>query len=243
MNNNLEYQVIKLPSKCIPYKDVDPASIQIRPLKAKDEALIAEINDNNIERKTKILFDSVLLGIKSKDLTLGDRLYLLLWEMMNSYNDEIEVQFVCDTCFEKIRNYPIKISEINSVELSDSYEEPYTINLSCTNINTRLMRISDEIEIALFTKSKNNTYLYQYALTIIDDKLNTLEKVKILEELDTKDLAKIRAFHEQFAHGPDMIIKYVCPICNEEGSFILPFQFSTFFPQGEALIRNFGNRV
>ena len=232
----------KLPSRHLVY-DVDPAAISIRVLKGKDEKLIAEMTYENSARKLLSVLKNVLAGIDPEKLTLGDEKYIMLWLTINSYTPVTPLEFVCEGCMQKIQR-DINLSELEVKELPEGFKEPYPVKLSeGTVVNLRLLRTGDEIKILDYEKKDSSAWLYRYALSIVDDKVNIVDKVQMLENMNACDLALIRAFHEKYDHGPIMESKYECPKCGFEGVVTVPFRLELFFPFGNTLKATFGNRV
>jgi len=235
---------IKLPSKCLPYKDVDPSKIAIRTLKGKDEKIISEMSGENFERKFLTLLQNVLVGVDPSVLTLGDRLYLAVWEAMNSYSKEFTLKHECETCWQT-SEFTVDLGKINSIDLPDSYKQPYELYLpkSKQTVTLKLLSISDVIKVDELSKAGTNVWLYRYAYGVESPGKNIPEKAEFLEELPTKDLALIRGFHEKFYHGPKMEVSYECPKCGGAGIMPVPFRLEMLFPYGEALTRNFGDAI
>lgn len=233
---------VNLPSRCKVY-DVDPASITIRTLKGKDEKIIAEITSDNLVLKMNQLLENVLEGIDPRKLTLGDRQYLLLWLATNSYGKDYPVEVVCEGCGQLI-SVTVDLSKLEVEYLPEDYSEPYEVQLSDgKSVYLRLFRVEDEMDILEWESQGKNSWLYRYALTLVDESKNIIEKMKFLEDLEAKDLAKIRAFHEKFDHGPIMESKYECPYCGFKGVMAVPFRIEMVFPIGPTLRRNFAEGV
>jgi len=236
------YKKIDLPSRCLVYPGVAPEDIKIRTFKGKDEKFIASLNYENLERKFADLLRNVLQGIAPEELTVGDRFYVLVWETINSYTPEVDIEIICKNCFQRIVT-SIDLSQLEVAELPDNFQEPYSITLSDGSVvSLRLFRVKDEIQIADYEKRNPNSWLYRYALSLIDDR-PIQEKIDYLENLEAKDLAKIRAFHDKFYHGPIMESKYVCPKCQAEEVVDCPFRLEWILPFGKTLVRTFGNGV
>lgn len=237
------YLEIQLPSKCLVYKDVDPAKIGVRTFKGKDEKLMADLNIDNFERRVLTILTSVTKGIDPSLLTTGDRLYILIWEAINSYTKDIVVEGICGNCFEKI-SIPADLSQLEVINLPEDFKEPYSLTLSNGEvINLRLFRVADEVKIADYEKSsKDSAWVFRFANSVMGDK-NIIDKVAWLENLPAKDLAAIRAFHEKFYHGPKLETKYVCPKCEGAGVMPIPFRLQVFFPYGKALSGFIGDGV
>jgi hypothetical protein len=236
------YIRLDLPSKCLVY-GIDPTTIGARLLKGKDEKLIAELTYDNFDRKFIAILRNVVTGIDPKDLTVGDRLYLMLWEAINSYSKMCDIETQCGSCFQKV-NYQVDLSTLAVIELPGDFKEPHSVTLSNGDVvKLRLFRAGDEDKISEVQKAGYQTWLYRYALSIIDDKKSDWDKVAYLEELDTKDLALIRAFHEKYYHGPKMEVVTECPKCGVSEVTPVPFRLEYFFPYGKTLRRYFGDAV
>lgn len=238
------YIPINLPSKCLVYEGINPSDISIRTLKGKDELLIAEMNIENFDKKFLLVLKNVLKGIQPEKLTLGDRLYLAIWLTVNSYMKEYPINYECEKCWEKLECI-VDLSKLEIISLPDSFKEPYAIKLpkSEETINLRLLRYEDILKIAEMEKQGTNVFLRRFALSIVDDSKSLFDKESYLENLDVKDIAVIRAFHEKFVHGPKMEIGYECPKCGGTGVMPVPFRIDILFPYGKRLERFIGNTI
>jgi len=235
----MEKTALKLPSKCLCYEGVVPENLTIRTLKGRDEKLIAEISKDNYEKKFNQLLSGCIEGIDTGKLTLGDRKYVMLWLAINSYGSIHPIEFVCENCLNKLK-LDVDLKSLTVTELPDDFKTPYSITLlDGSLLNLRLLTINDEIKLAEFEKNGQNTWGYRWALSIVND-MTFMDKVNLVDNMEAKDIAKIRAFHEQFAHGPILETKYECEKCGGDGITPIPFRFELFFPYGEKLTRFFG---
>src|ERR1035437_9410203 len=174
----MEVQLVELPSKGLVY-DVPLSDIVLRSMKGGDEKILAELSIDNIETKYLALLknrihggDPLVKGIDPAKLTLGDRLYILLWLRINSYSPTFKSSVVCSNCFKKVK-VDIDLTKIEEKGLPEGFKEPYEVVLdSGDKVNLRLFRIADEI--LAYEKEKKDgveeTYLYRLALTLVDDK-------------------------------------------------------------------------
>ena len=235
---------LSLPSKCLTYKDVDPAKLQIRALKGKDEKLIAEISGDNFEKKFLALLRNVLQGIEPEKLTIGDRLFVTIWEAMNSYSNTFLLKHECEHCWQT-SEFEIDLTKFEVVELPDTFKQPYEIKLPNSGdiVKVNLLTIADVIKVDDMAKTGQNVWLYRQALALEMPGKNVFEKVEYLESLEVKDLALIRAFHDKYFHGPKMETKYECPKCGGAGVMPVPFRIEMLFPYGQTLARNFGDSI
>ena len=235
---------LDLPSQGKVY-DVPLDKIVIRPLWGGDEKLISELNIDNIETKYLSLFSNktrdgkpVVSGIDPSKLTLGDRLYILLWLRINSYSPKFKANLVCDYCFEKI-NIEIDLTTVPEKTLPVDFKSPQEVTLdSGEKVSLRIFTVADEI--LAYDKEKKEgiekTYLYRLALSIVDSK-TIPERIAFLEDLTGKDLSKIKYFHESNVHGPQLDkIPYVCPKCKEAGLLTLPFRPTWLIPSGTEIL-------
>lgn len=233
-----------LPSKCLVYKDVDPAKLQIRALKGKDEKLIAEISGDNFEKKFLALLRNVLQGIDPEKLTIGDRLFITIWEAMNSYSNLFNLKHECEHCWQT-SEIEIDLTKFEVVELPDTFKQPYEIKLPNKGeiVKVNLLTIADVIKVDEMAKTGQNVWLYRQALALEMPGKSVFEKIEYLENLDASDLALIRVFHDKYFHGPKMESKYECPKCGGAGLVPVPFRIEMLFPYGQTLTRNFGNSI
>ena len=234
-----EFLPINLPSKCKPYEGVEPADIRVRPYKGKDEIFLAEINPINLEQKFVEVLKNVVSGIDPEKLTLGDRLYIIIWEYINSYSEVTQVKTMCSHCLRSIE-VGVDLRILNSIELPDDFKQPFEKTLpSGKKVLLRLFNIKDEICSIEYEENLDNGYAYRLARTIVADG-DILDRVTEVEAMSSKDTASIRAFHEEHYHGPEMSTKIKCPKCGEEEEVDIPFDLNFLFPVGEALRGAFG---
>ena len=223
MSSREQYIPITLPSKCLTYEGVDVNSIKIRPFKGRDEALIAELTLENLKKKFVTIIENVVQGIEPEKLTSGDAKHIILWEAINSYNRDYPIQIACENCLQKVQ-IVCDLGKINSVELPNNFSQPAEVKLSDKTIRLRLLTIADEIASFDWAKVGKSTYLYSYALSIVDEDTTIPAKIAMLEDMSPADLNEIRKFHTKYNHGPDMEVPYTCPLCNYEGKLVLPFR-------------------
>ena len=233
---SIEYTVIKLPSFGKVYSESNQ-EVSIRSLKGIDEKVLAEATAKNYESVMLRVMENVVKGINPINMTLGDRKYVFTWLAINSYGKDIQVDIECDFCESRVK-HTVDLSKFDVIELPKSFIEPFIIEIKGLKIPLRLMRVSDIIQISDLESKGKNSWLARYALTIQNGK-SLWENVRMLEDMPVKDIAKIRAFHEQFDHGPDMQISYTCDSCKEEMPVQVSFRIDSIFPFGSELKKYF----
>lgn len=233
---------INLPSRCLTYPGLHPEDIKARAYQGSEEELLSQINPINLERNYLEVMKRVIQGIDPIKLTLGDRLYFIVWECINSYMDVIQVKTVCSHCLQEVE-IPVDLKELKVINLPEDFKEPREVPLpGGEKIKLRLLTVEDEIEIEEYQKKHGSSHNYRYARSIVSEK-DILEMLDKVEKMSAKDKATLRAFQEKFYHGPDLYHKYTCPKCKEEDEVEVPFRFDFLFPTGETLTKTFGEKL
>ena len=241
------YYPLQLPSRCLVYKDIikdnSQEQIKIRAFKGKDEKLVAEISTENFEKKFQQILKNVLIGIEPSKLTVGDRQFLMLWETINSYDKLVSITHECEHCWQK-SDFSVDLSLLEVNYLPENFVEPYDVELpiSKVTVKLRLLRLEDMANIDELVKLGKNVWLYRYALSLVNSK-TVWENVEYLENLDTQDLTRIRAFHDKFDHGIKMEFNYTCPKCGGTGLMPVPFRLEMLLPYGKAITKYLRNPV
>lgn len=114
---------LSLPSKYLPYEGINKEDVTIRSYTAKDEVYLAEINPINLESKYLQVLKSIVRGIDPKLLTLGDRLWIMIWEYITSYSPTIKLSTVCSHCLAEV-DVSIDLTNLELVKLPDNYHQP-----------------------------------------------------------------------------------------------------------------------
>jgi len=242
--SNENFLPINLPSKCIPYDGIKPEDVQIRSYEGRDEIYLSQITPVNLSQKFLLILQRVLRGIEPKKLTMGDRMFLIMWEYINSYSDSLRYKTVCSHCLRQV-DLRVDLNKLEKIELDDDFKHPHILTLPICgeDVSLRLYTIEDEIAVEKWEDENNpDPYLYRFARVMVDDK-NIHERMKYLGHLKGKDMAVVRTFHEKFMHGIDMCTTSPCPKCGEEEEIEIPFRFDFIFPDGQALVDSFGEGV
>jgi len=233
---------INLPSRCLVYEGVEADSVKARAYQGKDEVYLAQINPTNLERNYYEVLRDLIQGVDPLKLTLGDRMYIILWECVNSYTSTLNVSTVCSHCLAS-ELVTVDLRNIEANELPEDFKQPYSVKLSTgKEIFLRLLTVDDEIKTEKYGKEKEDDFLYRYARSVVtdDDILQTLEKFR---EMPAKDVLRIVAFQEKFFHGPVMESKFTCSKCGEGDTVEVPFRFEFFFPDVSQLAESFGEGI
>lgn len=237
------YMNVELPSRCLPYGDeVNPEEIAIRPLIGEDEKILAELTTANFDKKTAAILGRVFKGVNPLDLTLGDRMFLLIWETINSYGSLYPLPIICPNCFRKV-TIDIDLSKLKKKFLPEDFKQPHTVKLmDGSSVDLRLWTVRDEIEALNYENTGNSSWHYRYAQTIVSEE-GIWDKIKKLESMDTKSTGLIRAFQNKYAHGLDMMYQYNCPKCDGGDELECPFRVDMLLPTGATIARSAGVEI
>lgn len=238
---SMSYLPVQLPSGCRAYINIAPEDITVRPYTGEDESILAQINPTNIEKNFLVILSRVLSGIDPKLLTLGDRLYLILWLYINSYSETVRVKQVCSHCLQE-QEFTVDLRKFNIKVLDPELHIPTSVTLpvSGTTVHLRPLNVGDEVAAEKLATSGTDVHLYRYARSIVgqDDPVGKMTEMK---KWPAKDVARIRYYHDVEAdHGPIMASILPCPNCGQEEEVSVPFRFDFFYPEGTALRACFG---
>lgn len=236
---NHQYFPISLPSNGRIYPIQD---ICARPLCGADEVLLAQMSPTNMEQRFLVLLQNVMQGVDPARLTLGDRLYMILWLTISSYTDTLPISYVCSGCFQEV-DVEVDLKTMEVITLNDDFKQPYYIKLSDgQEIGLNLLTVNDMVQVERYLLNHEDDHVFKYSLTI--DGPDPIEKkMELYQSLPIKDTAKIRAFQEKFFHGPKMTAIVCCPKCQAKEEVVVPFRFEMLFPTGGDLRRYFGERI
>ena len=238
--SNVELPV-SLPSGCRTYLDINDGDITVRPYTGEDESILAQINPVNIEKNFLMVLKRVVSGIDPKKLTVGDRLYLIIWEYVNSYSETVTVRQMCTHCMGDVefvvnlQNLPVK-----PLDPELQIPTPVILPISGSTVHLRPLTVGDEIAIEKLALSGTNVHIYRLARSIVGQD-DPIKQMLEMAKWPVKDLARIRKYHDVDAnHGIITTANLPCPKCEEVEDVVVPFRFDFFYPEGEALSACFG---
>ncbi len=237
-----QYHALDLPSKLKPYPGVK--AISVRMLKGKDEKYLAELSIENYDKKYLLLLNQILKGIDPRELTLGDRTYIAIWLAMNCYSHIYPIKTLCLECMQEV-DVRVDLRQLNKLELPDDFVEPTPVSLLDNRIvQMRLIRVKDQIAyLDYFKNKKQEDRNYLLALTLCGPE-SLAEKMEFLNELDSKNHAILRAYHDTHIHGIDLSeYKFDCPQCKGVGVTPVPFRFEMLFPDSETIAKTARNSI
>jgi hypothetical protein len=238
------YFELNLPSKLIPYKSEGVSKVEIRMLKGKDLKIIGEATTANFEKKFKLLLKNILRGIEPGRLTIGDRIYIVIWLTLNCHSNLFPIELMCEHCFRTDKDYKVDLGKLEKVLLPDDFQEPYSLKLpNGESVLLRLYRVDDQIQYMDYIEAKKeDDIIFKLAQVVVGDE--TIDKkVERLNGMSLQDIDLIRAFLEKYYHGVDMNASYTCKHCGGTGKTPVPFRIDLLFPAGALVAESLGYHI
>lgn len=214
------YFDLDLPSAGRLYKT---EGVKIRQLVAGDEKFLQDLSAMDFDvRMNLLLKNGVLQGIEPEELSIGDRMYIIIWLARNCLSDMVPLQDVCQHCLTPISR-EVSLGELEIVKLPEAFKEPVSLKLSESTVKVRLLRVKDLLATAKRAKQgRDDLDVFKMSRTVCsEDGSDMLEAVSSVSLLD---LGKIKAAQVKFFHGVKFEIKVVCETCGGEGILPVPFR-------------------
>lgn len=156
---------LKLPSKCLFYKNKD---LKIRAIQWEDEKLIASSKNDPEFSPTNFLLARCIKGVDAEDLLLIDKLAALIALRVVSYGPIYNVIGVCQSC--KAENdLSVNLEEIPQEELPDDFKDPREVITPKLNLKVKIRspRAFDEDILKDETSLFDN--LWKFILSVNDN--------------------------------------------------------------------------
>lgn len=207
---------------------------------AIEKQVLANFTSNSMDKLLELT-----TNIDPSLLTNPDKQFLLFKLREFSYGNEYHSTYTCPHCHVTER-FKFSLSDIKSVTLDESYEDPITITLphckdiiklsSLTSSDLKQIRdVAQDMEEKLHIPHSETYYTHVRAKRIkaINGEVVSLSKaVPYLENLSGRDRAYIDNKSQTLGnYGLESTVDYVCPHCNK--SFKLPYSMDTEFFQPE----------
>ena len=207
-----QVDVKTLPSQGYLYPGVTQIPIRIWSVDDVDRIGAAGDDDSQMDRAlAAALARNIQFPID--DLSLGDMIYLLLWERVNAYGADYKLSFYCgETQGETSTIYDLRTMEqkkLTDLYLKHAQDHEYKLTLGADTVQIDIIRRRDYIArdayLALFrgrTKASDTLIAYASAIKTVNGNAWELgRKVGWLQSLSPKIYKRIEAFHELFYHG------------------------------------------
>lgn len=242
------HEPVELPSRgklYSKYPAVQDGWIHIRQYAAPEEALLAQINRENVQQVLNSIIDNCLQKdqIKAEDLTTEDAFYLLVWLRTNSYGPSYDIEVTCThrDCGMGPDTYTINLAYLTVNYLEGDVKEPLNITLPTTKLQVEINCMRRKTEM-LAQKRQADVKKWQnypgdpaellkraYSIVKIispdgsDETTDILEIEKFcLRFLPSKDSLYLDNQLEYYKHGVDINTTVQCHYCQRDIPVIVP---------------------
>ena len=208
------------------------------PLVAEVE-FFAELTPENYENSLTEILRALIASpqIDPSMLTDGDRTFLYLW-VRAQIHPSYHLTVTCRMCGKVHPEYPYQISSIPLKPVPAGYEGPKTLTLpiSGEKASFRMRRGADEDAVSVLKEAgvKKFTAVNCVTLHRVGDETferDPFAKAEWFRSLAVGDAMHVHELNKWLQHGPEFsACPFVCPTCNRESKFVLPFRPEFFFP-------------
>ena len=236
-----------LPSLGKPYGvESGNCSARVTPWTTKEEKLLAGANLTSNTLINKLIENVTQLppGIQVQDLTINDRLFLLLNIRSVSYGPEYSYQYKCENCNSQETVHMNLEQDLDTVELPEDFEyENWKVHLENADRELQLRHLTgkDEAVIAQHVhraKKKGSIvgdpeYHIRMALRIthIDgNQVDLRKRLEFVESLISRDSLDLQAAFEEYDFGVQLEVEPSCTNCGWINDLVLPFNKNFFRP-------------
>lgn len=242
------YQPVELPSRGKLYANpsLKDGWIHIREYAAPEEALLAQINRENVQQVLNSLLDSCIKGneIKAEELTSEDAFYLLVWLRVNSYaTPSYDVDVTCShrDCGMGPDVYSVNLSTLKIDYLNQEIKEPLVITLPKTKLVVEIncMRRGIELraqkrqgDVRKWKRYKGDpAELLKRAYSIVKvsspNRSEETSDILEIENLCLNILPSVDSLYldtqlERFKHGVDINTTVTCHYCQRDIPVVIP---------------------
>ena len=241
--------VVQLPSRGVFYSDetLKGGNVEIMPLIARDEKLLAGMQGDNIDEVIDTLLTRCLVSkIAVDDLISTDKFYLLVALRANSYGESYEIPLRCqnEKC-KKEGTYTLKLpSDFETVYAPEDAVEPFECSLPVSKfkVKFRLLRGKDEKAIKAYVQreakktkeSGDPAFFYRMAKQIVSINGQTMEPVEIIDLLENLPIKDSRILQKELSKnlpGLVTVTSKECQNCKEPIYTSLPMTAEFFRPE------------
>jgi hypothetical protein len=223
-------------------------TVVIRMMTTQEEKLLSGGRGSGARMISQLL-DRVIVrpeGLKSTDLLLADRLFLLIKLRILTFGSNYGFKVTCSSCETNTR-HEVSLADQQVKMLPTGVVEPFEVTLpQCgERVYLRFLRGYDEEFVSSLVKKNaelgrggvvgDPAYLPNMARTIHHtDSIGEddfPEKLKFVQELYSPDSLAMTQALEEYDFGVDMKHDITCPVCGATSEIALPFSEEFFRPK------------
>ncbi len=238
------FDEIELPSRGKFYKNI-PGVLNLRAMTGQEEQILASPRYNKQNMSIDMIFERCIKEpIRTLDLLVEDRTFLLIYLRGISYTPEYDVEIKCPYCGTKF-GHTINLNDLE-VEMCDDNFGPHSLTTklpeSGLELRYRLETGADDRQVTSWRErrlkdfgdtAEEETLIYRNAQLIesLAGFTNKNDIMLLLKKLPIVDTAFIRNAIFDLPFGVDTDVGILCPACNEDFKIELPMSPSFFFPR------------
>lgn len=231
-------EVIKLPSNGRVY---DTTELTLQNMTIAEEKFI--YGSSSEKAITQILNNCILEEIDVDDLIVPDKHYALVRLRVLTYGEDYPVDIRCRnrSCGREF-THVVKLSELDVMELPESYSEPQLIELPVSKDHLKLVIPTGKrvMRYEALAKKKADrfqlnldevNYVYNLMISVVavnDDELLEDELYQYIMDLSGRDSSYLKHQLSKIQVGYDTAMVVECPTCNSEIRFRLPMSTEFF---------------
>jgi len=234
---NIDYSsmmcIESLPSQ---YKHYD-AKLYGRALNVRELKKLANINPMNANTMINDIIKSVIRGVDSGNILVGDKLYIILWLRANTYPQSgYSVEFDCPSCNDA-STYDFKVDDIQINYISEN-EISGPITIEGKSIEFKYVTISDEDRVTKFkemvkksmTKYDDDVLNMAASVVSIDGEQKSLMEIYNYINSSPQVYSKVYGHIKQFEFGINEVLNVKCNKCGGIVPSGLTFRSDFFLP-------------
>lgn len=238
---------VELPSRGKLYANpaLQDGWIHIRQYAAPEEALLAQVNRENVQQVLNNILDNCLKGddVKAEELTTEDAFYLLVWLRVNSYGPSYDVDVVCShrDCGMGPDSYTVNLANLKINYLDGDVKEPLVVTLpktkliveiNCMRRKTELRAQKRQEDVKKWKGVKGDPAellkrAYSIVKVVAPDQSEETTDILEIEDLCLNNLPSADSLHldnalENFKHGVDINTTLTCHYCQRDIPVVVP---------------------
>lgn len=208
--------------------------IYSRPLKVLELKKLAAMTEDNFNQVIHDILQGSVWGIDVDDLVLIDKIFIILWQRANTFEDEkFDVSFICPDC-KKESNYHFDLTCVSVDDVPEGAGKNAEYAIGDDKIVLDMLRVKDEAVLLERTADKNlDSDVVMMAMRIkkVNGKtLNFEQAYKFISEMNPANFMKLVKVMNETDVEVKPNISVVCKECGGRVEIPMSFRGNFFLP-------------